>query len=117
MKNAGLPVTAYTFGEPRVGNQAYADTFNAAFPAGSSFRVTHNDDPVPLVPPQGALFGGYVHEANEFFINTEGIADASNIVICQGDEDGSCNDSKGPVSVDILAHGLYMNVPIIPLGC
>jgi hypothetical protein len=52
----GLPVdTAYTFGTPRVGNPAWAAAYTRAVIAErgvASFRVIHDKDPVPHLPPQ-----------------------------------------------------------------
>lgn len=52
----GLPVaTAYTFGTPREGNPAWASAYEAAVDtqAGvASFRVIHDRDPVPHLPPK-----------------------------------------------------------------
>lgn len=54
----GFPVTnVHTFGEPRVGNQAFAQFWNQQITAASNanitsqYRVTHNADPVPHLPP------------------------------------------------------------------
>lgn len=52
----GFPVkTAYTFGTPRVGNPAWATAYAAAVIAGAgvaNFRVIHDKDAVPHLPPQ-----------------------------------------------------------------
>ena len=48
-------IAAYTFGTPRVGNPAWADAYRAAVVAAkgaASFRVIHNEDPVPHLPPK-----------------------------------------------------------------
>ena len=54
--DAGFPVTAmYSFGTPRVGNPPWAAAYQAAMTNASSvasFRVVHNQDDVPHLPPQ-----------------------------------------------------------------
>jgi triacylglycerol lipase len=43
------PQSVYTFGMPRVGQQIFADGYNAAL-GERTFRLRHGDDVVPLVP-------------------------------------------------------------------
>ena len=50
-----------TFGEPRVGNTAFASTVENLVPY--AFRVIHADDIIPHVPPKGTL--GYYHHKYE----------------------------------------------------
>lgn len=47
----------YTYGQPRVGNQAFATYFESQI--GNLFRVVHYADIVPHVPPLTML--GYIH--------------------------------------------------------
>lgn len=53
-----------TFGEPRVGNDRFVDYVNSM--DWKYRRVTHVDDPVPLLPPLGM---GYRSHGHEFFID------------------------------------------------
>jgi len=55
---AGINVThSYTFGQPRVGNRIFADTWAQIFLEQATFyRVTHGADPVPHVPPMISNF-------------------------------------------------------------
>ena len=50
----------YTFGQPRVGNRAFAQYANSHLP--EWFRVVHHDDPVPHLPPHDF---GFEHMARE----------------------------------------------------
>lgn len=50
----------YTFGQPRVGNQAFADWFEARFP--NVYRLVDYADIVPHVPPSNF---GFVHSNNQ----------------------------------------------------
>ncbi|KAG8864306.1 hypothetical protein FRB96_006127 [Tulasnella sp. 330] len=65
---ATLPATTtfkvVTFGQPRVGNQAFADYVDANFSDNS--RITHNEDIVPIVP---GMFLGFVHSSGEKHID------------------------------------------------
>merc|ERR1712110_470300 len=61
----------YTFGKPRVGNQAYVNTYvRAAAMRGVStpmWRLVGSLDPIPHYPPHSM---GYVHEPNEVFYDS-----------------------------------------------
>ena len=52
-------VTFYTFGQPRVGNAAYATAFSSL---AQEFRVVHYKDIVPHLPPE---LLGFHHVATE----------------------------------------------------
>ena len=54
----------YTFGSPRVGNDAFREHINVRI-----YRIVNNDDIVPRVPPRGA----YVHVGELKFIDGDGI--------------------------------------------
>lgn len=51
----------YTYGEPRVGNEAFANFVTSSI--GERFRVIHYADIVPHLPPQIPV--PYAHFANE----------------------------------------------------
>lgn len=96
-----------TFGEPRVGNDDFVRFLNEMFnltDAGSGSdeqgmmfrRVTHVDDPVPLLPLDE---WGYKMHAGEIFISKSDLPQsASDVRICQGGEDPTCiagSDEQG----------------------
>jgi triacylglycerol lipase len=58
----------YNFGQPRVGDQAFADEFNRRFP-GRHFRFVNNNDTVTRVPPREF---GYRHTGELRYIDTAG---------------------------------------------
>ena len=60
--NVTLAGPVYTFGQPRVGDAAFAAWHSALFPAW--FRVVHWNDPVPHLPPSDV---GFAHEAREIW--------------------------------------------------
>ena len=58
----------YTFGQPRVGNDAFAAEFHRRFP-GRHFRFVNNNDTVTRVPPRDF---GYDHTGELRYIDTAG---------------------------------------------
>ena len=92
-----------TFGEPRVGNSGLRNWIDTTFSlpsehdaaektdstsAGRYRRVTHVDDPVPLLPLQE---WGYRAHAGEVFISKAALQPIlSDIRLCYGDEDVDC---------------------------
>nr|ATQ35970.1 feruloyl esterase [Talaromyces piceae] len=117
---------AYTYGQPRVGNEAYADYIDSLAGASSSeagifHRVTHYNgntrlvlpptenvmlilkpDGVPLLPPR--IFG-FTHSLTEYWESAE-TADESTTYRCNGRESLDCNDSAGGFAIND-AHGSY----------
>lgn len=94
-----------TFGEPRLGNQAlnlYMDKqfglTNISVPAedASYRRVTHVDDPVPLLPLEE---WGYRMHAGEVFIGKASLPPSKeDLLHCAGDEDVRCIQGNGATS-------------------
>lgn len=65
--NLSVPIEAvYTFGEPRVGNQAFREFYNQG--AHVSWRITHWRDPVPHVPMEML---GFRHISTEVWYDSE----------------------------------------------
>ena len=95
-------VIVTTFGEPRVGNYHLARYIDEAFgldgdlePEKRAYRrVTHKDDPVPLLPLDE---WGYHSHGGEFYITKPELSPSEGDVrTCIGDEDPQCsaeNDS------------------------
>jgi pimeloyl-ACP methyl ester carboxylesterase len=104
-----------TFGEPRVGNQALMDYMDARFEtvaisstttlsprkAGKYRRVTHVDDPVPLLPLSE---WGYRMHSGEIYISKAALSpNIEDLELCEGDEDPKCiasADSKPPTEAE-----------------
>jgi predicted lipase len=102
------PIKVITFGEPRVGNAAFADYIN-----GLSFEIhrhTHDRDMVPHLPPVSA---GYWHHGREFFeTNT------SHIHQCVADaEDKSCAEQYTLEQTNVADHMVYLGVEMGSDGC
>jgi len=98
----GFKPIVTTFGEPRVGNSGLRDWIDLTFSldsehtsntkselkAGRYRRITHVDDPVPLLPLQE---WGYRAHAGEVFISKPSLQPSINdIRLCYGDEDVNC---------------------------
>ena len=97
-KNLGLDPHVTTFGEPRVGNDAFVRYLDEAFHLNGSqasvasdtkfHRVTHINDPIPLLPLDE---WGYKSHAGELFISKPDLPiDRSDVEFCQGDDDPNC---------------------------
>ncbi|QRV73759.1 Lipase (class 3) [Ceratobasidium sp. AG-Ba] len=82
-----IVVKAVTYGQPRVGNQEFANLIDQKIPDFS--RVTHEYDVIPIVPGRGL---GFHHTSGEKHI----IADA-NWVACAGQDNTSTSCSTGAV--------------------
>ena len=91
----------YTYGLPRVGNEA----FHGFYSNGShvSWRITHNRDPVPTLPPK---FFGFRHSRQEVFYSEN----SSSYRLCDGSgEDPKCSD--GVFSYNMNDHTSYLGIP------
>ncbi|KAF1824193.1 alpha/beta-hydrolase [Dissoconium aciculare CBS 342.82] len=115
--------TVTTFGEPRIGNAALNrfldDRFGlkhssntTSFPQPTHGpevsdkivigvdhltyrRVTHINDPVPLLPPRNVIIGDYSPHAGEIFISSSAPPpELSSVRHCEGDSDINCSSSQ-----------------------
>lgn len=99
LKNQGYNIArSYTFGQPRVGDLAFVNAFEAEFSTTDLFRVTHASDPVVQVPFTAQ---GFSHLSQEVFY----AGDVSkSYKVCDGSgEDRSCANSR---SGDLFIAGL-----------
>ena len=77
-----------TFGEPKVGNEALAQYIDSKFNPTTYRRLTHIDDPVPLLP---LVDWGFVAHKTEFYISKKELPPtAGDIVQCEGSDDKRC---------------------------
>jgi hypothetical protein len=87
-----------TFGEPRIGNAALAKYLDSRFELRGDVpeqdtclqyrRVTHIDDPVPLLPLSE---WGYTMHAGEIYIFKPSLSpDLTDLTHCKGDNDANC---------------------------
>jgi len=92
-------VQHWTFGQPRVGNQAFANYFNSQVT--TRYRTVNQNDLVPHVPPSSLL--GYYHVATEVWFPSN----YQSYVICPGSgEDPNCSDSDKIYSIEM--HLMYL---------
>ncbi|CEJ89728.1 hypothetical protein VHEMI05553 [[Torrubiella] hemipterigena] len=106
LRRDGQPVDVYTYGAPRVGNDAFANF--ASNQAGTSFRITHTVDPVPRLPP---IIFGFRHTTPEVWLsngkdNNQNFK-ISDLKLCPGIANTKCN--AGTFGLDIIAHLHYMS--------
>lgn len=95
----------YTFGCPRVGNEALAQYITSQSDA--NYRLTHTDDPVPKLPPKSF---GFSQPSPEYWI-TSASGDpvtTSDIQVIQGIDSDAGNDGTA-TGLDIDAHKWYFN--------
>ena len=98
-----------TFGEPRIGNQGLAQYLDETFANGRKRsnknryrRVTHVDDPVPLLPPTE---WSYQPHAGEIYISKPDLSPkVQDLHYCEGDADPDC----------IAGAGIGQDTPTLP---
>ena len=98
-----------TFGEPRIGNKQLMHYIDKAFEMNKSNgksimyrRVTHVDDPVPLLP---LAEWGYEMHAGEIYISKPELSpDVSDLHYCDGDADPRCIAGTGMSAKIDLEH-------------
>ena len=99
-------VLMYNYGQPRVGNQAFAQLYQALQPA--SFRVINQRDPVPHLPPRklpGLPRDTYWHAPSEVWYHGQ----PPYYETCgPSGEEPDCSD--GVIDLDFADHGTYMGV-------
>lgn len=76
--------TVYTFGQPRVGDETFFNTFQSMFPLGSYYRVVHYKDIVPHLPFE---IMGYHHMSTEVWYQENNIQ----YQVCDG---SGCGDTR-----------------------
>lgn len=101
-----VPDLVVTAGDPRVGDTVFQREFNKLVP--TSYRLVHNADPVPHVPPKA---WGYWHVPTEIWYNEP----FDSYTQCLGTgEDPACSDSV-KLPIDILDHIHYFNTTMLCL--
>ncbi len=95
----GIPTTMINFGQPRIGDDAYA-TFSTG--KLTQFRVTHYRDPVPNIPPRIPI--QYHHTAYEIYENLDGSVKQCNST----GEDKTCTDQWYSWQYSVADHLVYL---------
>jgi len=106
----GIEPEVQTYGEPRVGNRAFANYWNQRINK-VTWRFSHNRDPVVQIPFQVMLFH---HRAKEVFLKNRS---GNNYQNCDASgEDPDCANSVA-FAIDILDHigyfGTHMWIPCL----
>ncbi|KAK5107448.1 hypothetical protein LTR62_001246 [Meristemomyces frigidus] len=117
----GWQPTITTFGEPRGGNKAFVEWFDARYGLNESTqdrnklkyrRVTHVDDPIPQVPPTEF---GFLPHAGEIYISKAALSpDLADLQHCMGSMDKNCIAGQDPtIGGDLGEHsaGFSLHVP------
>ena len=104
LRKAGYACDIYSYGSPRVGNEAFVNFVDTQ--AGAHYRVTHTDDPIPRFP--GRILGFY-HTRPEFWLSTGSATTTSyalsDIRVCTGTTNNDCN--AGTSSIGLTSHSYY----------
>ncbi|KAJ5318141.1 hypothetical protein N7508_002649 [Penicillium antarcticum] len=102
LRNAGYELELYTYGQPRLGNEALATYITNQ---GTVYRVTHTDDVVPKLPP--ASFG-FSHSSPEYWITSGNnvAVTSSDVTVIEGV--GSKAGNAGTANPDVEAHNWYL---------
>lgn len=86
LRKNGIPCDLYTFGSPRVGNEAFANFVSGQ--DGRTFRITNQQDPVTVVP--GMCSTGYAHTTPEIWF-PDGRASPNTVETCTGTRHEQCS--------------------------
>lgn len=110
LRSKGIDLNAYTYGQPRTGNKAFADYVDSMFPpytgpkeTNNMFRATNRNDGVPQVPWHKK--GRYHHHSTEIWTPMSG----GEAVICAGQEPKKCNSWHSGYPLN-AAHFSYFGV-------
>jgi len=112
LRSMNYTADIYTYGSPRVGNAAFAAFVTSQAPdLGATYRMTHENDPVPQLPP---TWVDYEHTSPEYWLtngtDTTDVYAASDIVVCEGIGNDGCNAGTGLVPIDGTAHNHYLGL-------
>ncbi|KAL2262713.1 hypothetical protein VTK26DRAFT_364 [Humicola hyalothermophila] len=97
VRRAGIEADLYTYGSPRVGNTAFVR--HVTDQPGVEARLTHDDDPVPRLPP---MIANYRHTSPEYWFDpgSDGAVATGEIKVCTGFASIACNGGTLGLNVD-----------------
>jgi hypothetical protein len=101
LERVGINVEVYDFGQPRVGNEMYADFVNTQIV--SNWRFVHNKDMVPHVPPSEGM--DYLHSCREIFEDVNGNLKKCSEINCQ---DPTCSSQYRFSETNTEDHSYYL---------
>ena len=98
----GFSLEVYNYGQPRLGNVNYASCVNQ-YLAGKYWRITHNKDIVPHIPP---IIGfQFMHSCGEIFEDKYGGLKECSKIWC---EDPTCADKYDDRETNVEDHLTYL---------
>ncbi|KAJ5247757.1 extracellular lipase [Penicillium chermesinum] len=103
LRNSGHTLDLYTYGQPRVGNEALAQYMTNQ---GSLYRVTHTNDIVPSVPPESF---GFSHASPEYWITNGDLSPVGTSDVQEIDGIDATGGNAGESSYLIDPHLWYFN--------
>ena len=101
LEKAGIDVSIYNYGQPRVGDKKYAAF--AETKIDNIWRTTHNKDIVPHLPPTVGF--GYFHSCREIFEDTSGGLTLCSATNC---EDPECANQFSLIHTNSNDHLYYL---------
>lgn len=109
LRSLGINADVYSYGSPRVGNAAFASFVTAQ--EAVNYRMTHENDPVPQIPPS---LVGYEHTSPEYWLTngtaTTDVYEKEDVVVCDGVGSDGCNAGTGLIPISGDAHNHYLGV-------
>ncbi|THH07250.1 hypothetical protein EW145_g3508 [Phellinidium pouzarii] len=98
----GIPLTVFTYGQPRTGNPSYASLAEDLIGVDNIFRTVETYDGVPTIPP---ISFGYEHHifcnsATQYWVFQDPNTNPNNVKQCVGREDPTCSDSIPSLGID-----------------
>ncbi|GMS80702.1 hypothetical protein PENTCL1PPCAC_2877, partial [Pristionchus entomophagus] len=103
-------ITLYTFGQPRTGDQKYADVHDNFVKM--AYRVVHDRDLVAHAPPE---FMKYDHHKYEVWYDND-MSPGSPFVVCSQQEDTQCSDQIHFNLNFLPDHPHYFGINVPPYG-
>lgn len=102
VRRAGIAADLYTYGGPRVGNNAFVKYVTEQ--PGLEVRLTHAADPVPRLPP---MIANYRHTSPEYWFDEgdDDIVSLNEVKVCTGYASLKCN--AGTLGLETADHGWY----------
>lgn len=96
----GIHSSVYNFGQPLIGDTAYAVFVNTKID--NLWRIVHNKDMVPHIPPEEF---GYLHSCQEVFEDEKG-----NIKLCSETDctDPTCSQQYDIKETNVNDHEIYL---------
>uniref|UniRef100_A0A915EQ67 Fungal lipase-like domain-containing protein n=1 Tax=Ditylenchus dipsaci TaxID=166011 RepID=A0A915EQ67_9BILA len=105
-------IKLYTFGQPRTGDNDFADAFDAHLPENTTFRITHARDPVPHMPPHSY---NYTHNrAEAFYFNN--MSPNKTYTLCADEQESKNCSAKIKYVFSVPDHLYYFTINVSNFG-